>query len=332
MDILQIVIGISLVLLILIIYTNDTYHIEGYDMCEHPDSNDDQIGAMGKTAQDACNKISSRAEEIEAEYGGIQGVMQNIPGAALFNPNNYAAGDNTTNDMMRNIINVNMSSCDVQKIVNDCKNSSANMQTNIIDNTDCKWCETHECKLDNINQSNAATINQRCVAQSAIETLLKKKNSIDAQALAKVLQKTDKILSGDNTVSTESCNVLNYDLSSKRYLENIARCANELGIDQKNSIKFCGSVANVVQDNQFNSFQECLSKSGVSTVTELEAETSIKKEIDAEQESSGLDITPVSIVAIIFIALCILFGGTMIFVVPMLQTTDEKNTKTSTDK
>jgi hypothetical protein len=312
---------------------NDNDSIEGYDPCGHPSSTDEQISALGDTARDACNKISSRAEDIEAEYGGIEGVMQNIPGAALFNPNNYSAGDNTTNDVMRNIINVNMSTCDVQKIVNDCKNSSANMQTNIIDNTNCKWCETNKCTLDNIRQTNAATINQRCVAHSAIETLLKKKSSVDAQALAKVLQKTEKLLSGDNTVSTENCNVLNTDLSTRKYLENIARCANELGIDQENSIRFCGDITDVIQDNKFDSFQQCLANSGVKTTIDVEAETEIKKTIEVEQESSGFEIAPSSASSMAISLFCALFavGIVVILVILMLRQPDNEETNTDAD-
>jgi hypothetical protein len=322
MDTLLIIVLLFIIVFVSLIMNNNSNSLvgmENFDICENSAPAD--IATMGTVARDACNKISTRAEEIEAQYNGAANIAKNIPIASLFNPNNYRAGDNTTNDTMRNIINVNMSTCDIQKIENDCKNSSANMQTNIVDNSQCKWCATNECKLDGIQQTNAATINQRCVAQSAIETLLKKKNSIDAQALAKVLQKTENILSGNNTVTTENCNVLNTDLSTQKYLEDITKCANNLGIDQENSIKFCGGITDVIQDNQFKSFQDCLAVSGVKTTFDIESETKTKDKIDVEQESKGVDsITMFWIILIIIIVLlCLSSSSGAWFLIPMLK-------------
>lgn len=321
MDTLYIIVAIILVILIATLLLDD--NVEGF--CPEQSPTAEQMAAMGDTAEQACNKISSRAEEIEAHYNGIEGVMANLPGTALFNPNNYKSGENKAEELMRNIINVNMSSCDVTEIQNACSNSSATMQTNIIDNSKCKWCETHECNIDGVTQTNASTINQRCIVQTAIETLLKKKSSIDAQALAKVLQKADGLLSGDNTVKTEKCNVLNTDLSSQRYLESLATCSNELSLDQNNHILFCGGITNVVQDNQYDAFQDCLSTLGVQTTFDLEADTKIKQETGIEQESSG--VTPLSsgISIVISCIICIMLSGVVAyFGLPMLET-DEKN-------
>lgn len=258
--------------------------------CSNQTTAADQTKEMGTTAKEACNRISSKAEEIEATYGGTANILKNLPIYALFNPNNYKSGESTTSDIARNIINTNLSECDIQKINNDCKNSSASVQLNEIDNTMCEYCKTHLCETSNITQENVSTINQLCLLQSAVETLSKKTDSTDAQALAKVLQKAEGLLSGDTTFRKENCNVLSTDLSSVKYLENNKSCANELTLDQKNSMKNCGNATNIIQRNQFKGYQKCLEKSSSFTDATFEKDTKIKTETEAEQVTTG--VTP----------------------------------------
>jgi hypothetical protein len=267
--------------------------VEGMEpQCPDQSTSEEQIAALGETAREACNRISSRAEEIEAHYNGAKGVVDSILGP--LSPNNYKAGDNSSNDMVRNIVNTNLSSCDITKISNDCKNTSTSVQVNEIDTTKCKYCENNLCTLKNITQRNIAEASQTCTIQSTIETLLKKKSSVDAQALAQVLQKAQNPMSGDNASSTENCNVLNADMSSVSYMEQRSECANNLAIDQENSLKACGSVIDVIQENQFKSLQNCLMGTDITKTEETESDTKIKSEKEVDQRTTGIDLSSIT--------------------------------------
>jgi hypothetical protein len=271
--------------------------------CASQTPTDDQINAMGSTAREACNRISTRAEEIKAHYDGFKGIIAAAQG--LFNPLNYKAGDNTTTDVMRNIVNTNLSTCEIQKIQNDCVNSSANVQVNTIDNSKCLYCQTHLCTIHNVTQENKARISQICTLQSAIELLLKKTASVDAQALASVLQESQGLLSGNNTFNKENCNVIAADLSTRQYMESKSACANNLAVDQENTLQFCGDVTDIIQANQFQAYQECLQSSTIKSETGLESNTKVTHVSTVEQSSSG--ITPLSgAISGIIIFLCIL--------------------------
>jgi hypothetical protein len=267
--------------------------VEGMEpQCPDQSTSAEQVAALGETAREACNRISSRAEEIEAQYNGAKGVVDAILGP--LSPNNYRAGDNTSTDMVRNIVNTNLSSCDITKISNDCKNTSTSVQINEIDTTKCKYCETNMCTLKNITQRNVAEASQTCTIQSAIETLLKKKSSVDAQALAQVLQKAQNPMSGDNTTSSENCNVLNADMSSVSYMEQRSECANNLAIDQENSLKACGSAIDVIQENQFKSLQSCLMGTDIKKTDETDSTTKTTSDKKVDQSNSGIDLSSIT--------------------------------------
>lgn len=252
--------------------------------CPEPPKQD-----MGKTAKDACNKISSKAEEIEAASNGMANIVtQMSPITALIK--GIGGGDNNVSTMMRNIISTNLSTCDQKKISNDCINSTASDQINILDNSKCKYCDNNLCEMSNIRQTNAAEISQSCTIQSAIETLLQKTSSVDAQALAQVLQKADGLMSGTNNYKSENCNVIDNDLSSQTYLENRSSCANKLTVDQENSIKFCGKLTDVIQENKFKALQDCLVKDTVTTSVDLKSSVKTLQDNKIEQKTSGLDL------------------------------------------
>jgi hypothetical protein len=264
--------------------------MEHFDECANQSPTADQIQALGQTAIDACNRISSRAEEIKAHYNGAKSIIDSA--MTFLSPNNYRSGDNTSTDIMRNIINTNLSSCDINKIQMECVNSSVNVQTNSIDNSQCVYCQTHMCTIKNVTQENVARISQTCTLQSAISTLLKKTASVDSQALAKVMQEAQGILSGNNTFQKENCSIIAPDLSTAKYIEAKSSCINRLAIDQGNSIKFCGDVTDIVQKNQFDAYQKCLMDSIVVNESEFTDTTKITHQSEAEQKTTG--VTPLS--------------------------------------
>ena len=250
-----------------------------------------------ESAAEACKKISSRAEEIEAEYGGIAEIARNVPFASLFNPNNYKAGDNKSNDTMRNIVNSTMKQEDITKISNECSPIATSVQRNIlkIDLSECEYCKTHPCdvKMTNISQENIDIVTQTCQMQTAIDILTQNKKSIDAQALASTLQKTQDLLSGSNVSNKENCNVINSNMSSTAYLEAKANCAQISETEQENIIdaKCAASidVSNAIQKNRAEKLQECIIGATVDRTLAAEEENKLLAKADSTQESKGLN-------------------------------------------
>lgn len=242
-----------------------------------------------ESAAEACKKISSRAEEIEAHYGGAKGLLQNIPVLSLFNPNNYKSGDNKTDDMGRNIINTDLSTEDITKINNDCSNMMGSVQINEINTENCPYCQTNGCPVTGVRQENTEKASQMCMLQSATEILMKKKNSIDAQALAQTLQKASGIMSGDNTANKQNCNIVNTDMSSKQYLEHLSNCANIMSSEQVNRIKSCGPVSDVIQRNLSEKLQDCIITSTSKAQTDIDVDAAVKAEAKTEQTTTGID-------------------------------------------
>jgi hypothetical protein len=252
---------------------------------------------MPESASEACKKISSRAEEIEAEYNGIAEIAKNVPFASLFNPNNYRAGDTSSNDTMRNIVNSQMTQEDITKISNECTPIATSVQRNVIDIdlSNCKYCDTHPCevKITNVTQENIDIVTQTCMMQTAIDTLLQNTKSIDAQALAQTLQKTQDLLSGKADSKKENCNVINSNMTSKSYLEAKANCALESATDQENIIDAgCAAyidIVNVIQKNKAEKIQECIIGATVDRELLAEEEAKVTAKAESEQTSKGLD-------------------------------------------
>lgn len=251
-------------------------------------TNKEHLTPMPESAAEACKQISSKAEEIEAHYKGLDDLATNF--MAFANPKNYKSGDNTSNDMMRNIINVNMSNNDITEMQNSCKNISSTMQLNEIDLTQCDYCQKNGCSVANVTQENISKSNQICGIQAAIDILRKKENSIESQALAETLQKAQGLMSGDNTSRKQNCNIVNQDMSSNQYFKTINDCANTFSGKQENRIKGCGPVLNVIQKNDNDNFQKCVMGATVSSKDEYTSKIKATSEAKSKQESEGLEI------------------------------------------
>lgn len=295
MNTLLIIMVISLIF-ILLVCDRKEHLVDGAPQCSDQVSSEDQLAQLGETAKDACNKISSEAEKIKAHYGGIENVAKSLPVLNLFNPSSYKSGDTSSEEMMRNIVNTNLSECDIAKIESDCKNTASSVQSNIIDNSQCPACSDPEilrinpaiCSVSGVKQTNKANISQSCTLQSAIQSLRQKTNSVDAQALANVMQEANGLLTGRGTHQSENCNVVDTDMSSRSYLETKASCANNLAVDQKNHLGVCGQVTDVIQQNKFDSMQSCVIENTVSKEAVLDAEAKMKQQTDIKQEGTGV--------------------------------------------
>jgi hypothetical protein len=243
---------------------------------------------MPESAAEACKKISSRAEEIEAAMDGAAKVVDSAWG--FLSPKNYKSGDNKTDNMVRNIINTDLSNEDIVTIDNTCTNSSVSTQFNIIDTSNCPYCQINGCPIENIKQTNQFSAKSMCTLSTTIEALRSKTNSIDAQALAEVFQKAQGLMSGSNKSTSTNCNIINTNMSSKNYFDVTNKCVNLLSVDQKNQIDSCGPVRNVIQQNQFEQYNQCLQDNDVIVKEDIKADTKIKSEFKAKQESFGLDM------------------------------------------
>lgn len=287
-----IIIIISMICLILWL-TPCIDKIESFE-CNNQSAADSQMAEMGETAAEACSRISTEAENIKAAANGTANVIDSLWGA--LSPNNYSSGDNETEDIVTNIINTNLSECDILKIQNDCSNAVASSQSNVIDNTNCPACSDpaiiainpNICSISDVTQINQAEISQTCTIQSAIETLLQKTNSVESQALADVLMESSGLLSGDNSYTSDNCTLLNTDMSSAEYVENRSSCSNEIAVSQENTLSNCGPVTGVLQQNQFTGLQSCLIQSEVETESQVESKTIVQSELIAELISTGL--------------------------------------------
>lgn len=263
-------------------------NIETFGDCP---KNEGSASDMPEYAAEACKKISSKAEEIEAHYGGAAKLLQNMPLYSLFNPNNYKSGDNTTTDMARNIINTNITECEMQSINNSCSNTISSSQINEIDQSACYIC-THVnpklCSITDVVQRNSSDLASTCSMKAAISILTSKKNSVDAQALAKVLQKADGLMSGANSTRTENCNVIDTAMTSATYIEQKNTCINSLDLSQSNILKAC-AASGAIQENHSKQLAECMLNTETEKVSDIEAGAKVSKTIEATQESTGID-------------------------------------------
>jgi hypothetical protein len=269
-----------------------------------------KVEHLEESAADACKKISSDADKIKANWDGAAKVAGQLNPLALI-VNGLKGGENNLDTETRNIINETITSDMKTKIDQACANTAANFQSNVIDTTKCEYCNRFGCDITNVQQLNASDVVQDCTLTSAVTALMKQGSDSNAQALAQAIQKSQGILSGNNTMTGDTCNVINKDISASTYLETIARCANEATSNQENILSNCGNATNVVQKNINKQIQDCIIGNVVDTSTDQTATTKVTSEVDSEQESTGIDTT----VSIIFSIVCCLSVCSIISVV-----------------
>lgn len=243
------------------------------------------------SAADECRKISSTSDDINAASGGIAKVIDSC--LSWMSPNNYIA-KNQSDNVARNIINNSMTSEDITKVNTSCSNTSTVVQSNIIDTTNCKYCQENGCSVSGIRQNNKSSVNQACKINVAIELLLKKTNDSNALALAKSLQDAQGLLTS-NATSTDICNVLKSDASYESYTETISTCANVYGLAQENLVNSCGPVTDIIQENTATQFQDCLLGVGITKDTTITEEVTADANLSPEQKTTGVTTTSIVI-------------------------------------
>jgi hypothetical protein len=313
-EVYLIVIVIVIAIIVFNIVNKKMENLENSDDKPYTYNNDGSKNFMDpKDAAEACRHISSRAEEIEAEWLGIAKVAEEISRnnpLGFLNPKNYASGDNKSKTITRNVITNDLSDLTSTDINNICVQVAAADQQNIINvnMSDCPYClevvkikadliksgfdssVIEGCSVSGTRQTNVAKLNQECEFQAAIELLRRKENSIDAQALADVIQKAKHILSGSNKSESMNCNVVKTDMSSKDYFKSRFDCSQKNTVKQENRIEGCAAFMDIIQDNYFESYDKCMAGVAMKKeeVTKSDTKATVKSKID--QLTEGFDI------------------------------------------
>lgn len=244
---------------------------------------------QSESAADACRTISSEADKIKAQLDGAAKLAGEInPLSSIIKA--IKGGDNTVDSTTRNIIESNMSSKMRVKIANDCANSSATIQTNSLDTSNCEYCKKNGCSVSNVRQINSSELEQKCILSSAVQSLMEQTDSIQQKALAQAIQKTDGLLSGNNNNKTSNCNITRKDMSQQQYIEAIAKCANKVNVNQSNVIKNCGPVINVVQENISRQIQQCINDTTTNTQSKQDASSQQDAKSLVDQLTKGTDV------------------------------------------
>lgn len=263
-------------------------------------------------AAEACREISSEADKIKAHYDGAAGVASALskmtPWGALSNAVDKVRAENEVKQQVKNILQVDLSSNDIMKISNDCLQSSSIKQINSL-----KWdpacinspiisegIANGTIKLKNIKQRNKAEVENKCVMQSMIDILSKKEANAKTLAASEVLQEATNPSS--NKFTGDACNVVQKDMSSNDYFENMQKCNQEAFADQTNEIFACGGMEDIAQENVSNQKNECLMKAGVFKVEDTKAQSETATDTKTKQKAEG--ISPAAIGGSILSCLC----------------------------
>lgn len=248
-------------------------------------------GLDANNAADLCRQISSEADNIRAKAKGDAELAKNVIHA--FSPLNAIidaakGGDNEIETELRNIMDTSISPEVKTQITNTCNNVASSIMSNVIDNTQCEYCKKNECPISNVTQENVSSSQQDCILNSIVTNLLKAQNDTNSQALAEAIQKSQGALSGDNTKSDNMCNIVNTNISPKSYLESINQCANQIDNDLKNELKGCAAVTNVIQRNQIQNLQACITSATTDTKLDIENKADVGSGSTSNQSSEGI--------------------------------------------
>ena len=285
-----IVFGFVFVILYLLLVETKYENME--NTCPPPATNAEILEEMGETAQKACNRISSEAENIAAKAEGKSKLTKAIgsilnPIGALLDPKSYKSGDNKTETYARDLINNNLSTCDWTNIENICKINVSSDQSNVVNTKDCPFCQINGCDIKGVTQKNNVEIENRCIIETIVDTLLNNKGSAESQALADTIQESQGALSGDNTYKTEDCSIINNDMSSTTYLNNRSECVVKNAVKQENRIEACGNVSDIIQENHFKALNECIVGTDKTIKTNNEGKAKSDKDRKNSQKSEN---------------------------------------------
>lgn len=237
---------------------------------------------IGSNAAEACKAISSEAENIKARGKAAGGLL------GFLNPQNWKT-ENEAKQQIKNILNVDMSSESITNIKNICNNIFTGVQTNTIDVSGCPICETQKCTIKGVRQSNVMKSQQVCGANAVIDKLKEKKGDFQSLAAIKAIQDAKGVAAG-NSVSTDMCNYVDVNMSSKDYLDALSNCGNTASSVQSNVLKGCADIIDVIQSNDYDNYQKCTAGATFNDEAKSSMDSILKGDSETDQKSEGFDL------------------------------------------
>jgi hypothetical protein len=268
----------------------------------------------GMDAQRACQTISTKAEEIAAKGNAIANAISKVfTLGPLIDPKSYQAS-NDAKQMVKNITKLDMHDEDVYKLVSSCNNIVTQNQTNEIDMTVCSTPEyvtawgallngpfcvknPDKCTLHDISQSNVANTHSSCVLNGLMDIAKSQKATIDTAAVVEAAQKATNLAS--NTSSSGTCNYVNNDMSSQRYIEVMNSCAANLNTTQTNKITGCLPMYNISQKNDSSAMNECMITNQAIIKTDNSSDTKTTSKTILEQIAEGINPMAASVASLV---------------------------------
>lgn len=231
-------------------------------------------------AQEACREISSQAENIKAKGNAAGGML------GFLNPQNWKT-TNEAKETIKNILGVDMSTESITDIQNMCNNTFGGVQSNVIDTSQCEYCQKNKCTVSGNRQTNKIKNMQTCGANAIIDKLREKSGDIASQAAIKAIQDAQGLMAG-NKSDVDMCNYTNIDMSSKDYLNALSSCSNVGSSTQENILSGCGDFIDNIQSNEYDIYQECVAGATMTDKARADLKAKIESTGEVEQKSTGL--------------------------------------------
>jgi hypothetical protein len=262
-----------------------------------------------------CAEIK-KLQTIDKAIGVVDNLLENL------NPLSWLGNKNKNTTEINNITNLNLSSEDITKILNECENNVSLEQLNKITSGPecikeykelCGILSTDENKLtciknipkiENITQSNVATVKSNCAISQIIDKMTQQTPTVASVAKLLNVQEASG-LAQKGTNITNSCNEVNQNISSKSFLESINKCVNKVNAKQRNIIKSCAGASKISQSNATDMMNDCLITSGVTTKNIQKPDIKIGLDISSTQKATNTVI--LAIIAVV-IAIVVIVG------------------------
>lgn len=272
---------------------------------------------------EACRKISSRADEIEAHYGGAANLVDSMWG--LLSPNNYETVAEAE-QAIRNNTTIDMSSNDITNIRQSCDNIGSTDQSNTIDTSNCPYCDENKCTVSGNTQTTEAQVEQKCYATMLTDALLAKTNDIESLATAEALQRAQGTTSG-NSQDADICNNIRADLSTRQYVDLLGQCHNSQSTVQSNIMKGCADFIDNIQEASTRQYAECVQDATSRSETSLTNDVVASSEASVDQQT--ISANP-SVIAGIIIAIVLIgaIGAGAAYYMKTNKETNEGNANT----
>ena len=277
---------------------------------------DKSMAAKFGNAKEACEKVSSEAENIKAGFDGATGVADAIGAVFTFGLSRLGKdlqAENKVNETVKNILNIDLSSNDIMEISNTCTQKTDVKQRNIIGVDPlcmqdpiigpiiAQGFASGTITIKNVSQRNVSEQEQSCVMKSLIDILSKKEADSTNLAALNVLQEAEGLMT-KNQNEKDACNVVNKDMSSNDYYKNIQKCNQEALADQENKISVCMGMQDIAQENISSQKTNCLMEAGVIKEEDIKEKSSNLTDTGVKQKAKG--ITPGAMASSSLSSLC----------------------------